>query len=95
MIDLKNRILKNLKVIPLSISDFSSVSFLTTDVTLYESVKRGLLNVDDLVALRPNPKSSQYVSLHPDRTTGFHEHVVGTALFIHLCESHEHYRIIF
>ncbi|MFM9278071.1 hypothetical protein [Paenibacillus jiagnxiensis] len=97
IVRLKQKVLKEANALPLElgISNAPPISYLTTDVSLFNAFKTGLIQPHQVSSLRPNPKSSQYIELFNDGTSALHEHVLDTTTFLAICQNHDKYKILF
>lgn len=94
---LKNKVqeVANHSPLELDIPKAPPISFLTTDVSIFNAIKSGIISPDQINTLRPNPRSSIYVEHHVDGSSTIHDIVVDTAAFIHMCQNHQRYTILF
>lgn len=71
------------------------ISFLSTDVLLVEAIKHGRVKPEEILGLRPNPRSVIYSQTLPDGTTRLLEHVLSTSEFIKMLNNINNYHFIF
>lgn len=97
IIKLKDRIVKevNHELLDLNIPKTPPISFLSTDVSLFQLVQNGSIQPQQLLSLRPNPKSSIYIEYFSDHTSTLHQHVLDTSDFIDICLTTSNYKFLF
>jgi len=97
LIPIKNNIEKNANQpkLNLGISLPAKISFLSKDVTMFQAVKRGSLQVEDIPSLRPNNSSSIYLELFDDGTNAYRQRVLETTKFVEMCRHHQSYIVIY
>ncbi|MGO0063316.1 hypothetical protein ACTID9_25490 [Brevibacillus fluminis] len=97
IIALKKKVLEVAKVPPLqlNVTNKPPISYLSTDVALFNAVKAGIIRSQDVSILRPNPKSSIFVENFDDGSSGLHETVVDTPSFLEMCSDPDRYKIVF
>ncbi|AIQ54779.1 hypothetical protein [Paenibacillus sp. FSL R7-0331] len=79
----------------LNISVPVNISFLSKDVTMFQAVKRGSLQVDDIPRLRPNDSSAIYLELFEDGTSVPRKLKLETTKFVDICRHHHRYIMIY
>lgn len=96
-IRLKEKVLSvaNQSPLELNIHKAPPISFLTTEVSMFNAVKSGILDPNRISTLRPTPRSSIYVEHHADMSSTIHDIVVDTASFINMCQNHQNYTIVY
>ncbi|WP_341280789.1 hypothetical protein [Paenibacillus sp. FSL H8-0537] len=97
IIALKKKLLceANSPSLNLDVSPVPPLSYLSTDVSLFQAIKTGIILPDHIQRMRPNPKSSIYVEHFGDGSSALHEAVVDTPSFIEICKNPDKYKIIF
>ncbi|MFD0717650.1 hypothetical protein [Paenibacillus sp. GCM10027626] len=97
IIALKNKVLReaNSPPLQLNVTYKPPISYLSTDVSIFNAVKTGLIQPHDISSMRPNPKSSIFVEHFADGSSGLHETVIDTPSFVQICENPQKYTIVF
>ncbi|KOP64818.1 hypothetical protein AMS62_05810 [Bacillus sp. FJAT-18019] len=97
IISLKNRVLREANTPPLllNVTNKPPISYLSTDVSLFNAVRTGLIQPHDIPSMRPNPKSSIFVEHFSDGSSALNEAVVDTTLFVEMCRNPDRYTIVF
>ncbi|OBZ11135.1 MULTISPECIES: hypothetical protein [Bacillales] len=79
----------------LNISVPANISFMSKDVTMFQAVKRGRLQVEDIPRLRPNDSSSFYLELFEDGTSVPRALKLETTKFVDICRHYHRYIMIY
>jgi hypothetical protein len=97
IITLKNKILKEANQAPLELhtSKTPPISFLSTDVSIYNAIKSNIIRPDQIPLLRTNSKSSIYIEHFADGSSNLNECVVDTPMFIEICKCPQKFTIVF
>lgn len=97
LISIKNKLLRDATKPPLQliISPSSPISFLSTDVTIFNAINSGLIQPQDILDIRPNPKSSIIIKHFTDGTSALYEAVIDTPSFVEICKNTAQYTILF
>ena len=96
---LKDKVLSeaNSPLLHLGISQAPPISFQSTDVVIYNALKTGLIQPQQIHDLRNHTKerSVLYLENFSDRDSAIHHHLVDIPTFISICSDHEKYKVIF
>ncbi|MGR6545720.1 hypothetical protein [Paenibacillus tundrae] len=97
LVKIRNNIEKNANEpkLNLGITLPARISFLSKDVTMFQAIKRGSLQVEGIPSLRPNDSSSIYLELFDDGTNAYRDHVLETTTFVEMCRNHQRYIMIY
>lgn len=97
IIRLKDKVLEVANQSPLELNIHKSppISFLSTDVSIFNAIKSGLIVPNQISGLRPNPRSSIYVEHHEDGSSSLNTISVDTPMFIDMCSDPSKYTILF
>ncbi|BBH23599.1 hypothetical protein Back11_49440 [Paenibacillus baekrokdamisoli] len=96
---LKDKVLSeaNLPLLHLGISQAPPISFQSTDVVIYNALKTGLIQPQQIYTLRNHTqqRSVLYLENFSDRDSAIHHHLVDIPTFISICSNHEKYKVVF
>lgn len=67
------------------------ISFKSTDVLLAEAVRDGRVQLDEVLRLRPNPRTCVYLSMLPDQTSATFQQILDTPTFITMLTDKHHF----
>lgn len=87
----------NSPLLHLGISQTPPISFQSTDVVIYNAVRAGLIQTEQIHTLRNHTqeRSVIYLETFSDRDSAIHHHLVDIPSFISICSDHEKYKVIF
>lgn len=93
--DIKHKVLENLDKYNLLPVSRVPISFMSTDILLVNAFKKGLINVAQVLELRPNPRTCVFIERLPDGTLVQHERLLSTEDFIDILGDIDNYAFIF